>query len=362
MDAARAGAATATAPVGVPPAPASEKRPTAVLVIGMAGSGKTTLMQRMVSHLGIKKVPRYIINVSAVCSAQRARVAHVCRCCAQVDPAVKNVPYQPNVDIRSTINYKEVMRQYGLGPNGGIVTCLNLFATQFDQVVALCEARQAELDYVLLDTPGQIEVFTWSASGAIITDSLAVTFPTCVLYVVDTTRTTSPATFMSNMLYACSILYKTRLPFVLAFNKCDVASSATPLEWMRDSETLHDAMQADGSYMTSLTRSMSLVLQQFYENLTVVSCSAVTGQGMDELFAALNNTRREYYADYHAALLARVEERKEATRREQEAQQQRLQADLASGKALPDVPSDGEGEDGARDTDVAMREDDEEYY
>lgn len=279
----------------------------------------------------------------------------------QMDPAVKNVPYQPNVDIRSTINYKEVMRQYGLGPNGGIVTCLNLFATQFDQVVALCETRQAELDYVLLDTPGQIEVFTWSASGAIITDSLAVTFPTCVLYVVDTTRTTSPATFMSNMLYACSILYKTRLPFVLAFNKCDVTSSATALEWMRDSDLLQDAMQADGSYMTSLTRSMSLVLQEFYENLTVVSCSAVTGQGMPELFEALSNTRREYYADYHAALTARVEERKEATRIEQEAQQRRLQADLASGKVLPDVPSDGEGDD-ADDAAAMHDESDDEHY
>lgn len=26
------------------------------------------------------------------------------------------------------------MKQYGLGPNGGIVTSLNLFATRFDQV------------------------------------------------------------------------------------------------------------------------------------------------------------------------------------------------------------------------------------
>lgn len=32
------------------------------------------------------------------------------------------------------MNYKEVMKQYGLGPNGGIVTSLNLFATRFDQV------------------------------------------------------------------------------------------------------------------------------------------------------------------------------------------------------------------------------------
>ena len=38
------------------------------------------------------------------------------------------------LDIRDTVKYKEVMKQYGLGPNGGIVTSLNLFATRFDQV------------------------------------------------------------------------------------------------------------------------------------------------------------------------------------------------------------------------------------
>lgn len=29
------------------------------------------------------------------------------------------------------------------------------------------------LDYLLIDTPGQIEIFTWSASGAIITDAIS---------------------------------------------------------------------------------------------------------------------------------------------------------------------------------------------
>jgi hypothetical protein len=32
------------------------------------------------------------------------------------------------------VNYKNVMKQYGLGPNGGILTSCNLFATRFDQV------------------------------------------------------------------------------------------------------------------------------------------------------------------------------------------------------------------------------------
>lgn len=88
--------------------------------------------------------------------------------------------------------------------------------------------------YVLIDTPGQIEVFTWSASGNLITDMLASSFPTLLLYVVDTPRAKSPTTFMSNMLYACSILYKTRLPFVVSFNKTDVAPHEFAVEWMSD--------------------------------------------------------------------------------------------------------------------------------
>ena len=39
------------------------------------------------------------------------------------------------VDIRDTINYKEVMRGNRLGPNGAIVTSLNLFSTKFDMVI-----------------------------------------------------------------------------------------------------------------------------------------------------------------------------------------------------------------------------------
>mmetsp|Transcript_42405 Transcript_42405/g.120262 ORF Transcript_42405/g.120262 Transcript_42405/m.120262 type:complete len:99 (-) Transcript_42405:834-1130(-) len=58
---------------------------------------------------------------------------------------------------------------YHLGPNGAILTSLNLFSTKFDQVLSLLETRAPNLDYVVIDTPGQIEAFNWSASGSIIT-------------------------------------------------------------------------------------------------------------------------------------------------------------------------------------------------
>lgn len=138
--------------------------------------------------------------------------------------------------------------------------------------------RPLACSYVLLDTPGQIEIFTWSASGSIITDALASALPTVVVYIIDTPRTTAPATFMSNMLYACSILYKTRLPFLLVFNKTDVEPHGFALEWMRDFEKFQDALlerrrthgEEDGpAYMDSLMNSMSLVLDEFYKHLRV---------------------------------------------------------------------------------------------
>ena len=42
-----------------------------------------------------------------------------------------------------------------------------------------------------------------SASGTIVTETLASTFPTVVVYVIDIVRCVNPVTFISNMLYGC---------------------------------------------------------------------------------------------------------------------------------------------------------------
>lgn len=45
-----------------------------------------------------------------------------------------------------------------MGPNGAILTALNLFATRIDQLVELLESREEQVDTFLVDTPGQVEV------------------------------------------------------------------------------------------------------------------------------------------------------------------------------------------------------------
>lgn len=315
--------------------------PVAIVCVGMAGSGKTTFMQRINAHLHAKKQLPYVINL---------------------DPAVHSVPFDSNIDIRDSVNYKEVMKQYNLGPNGGILTSLNLFSTKIDQILALLEKRTAPppapdskdastaapphkpIKHILVDTPGQIEVFVWSASGDILLNSLASSFPTVIAYIIDTPRTTSTSTFMSNMLYACSILYKTKLPMILVFNKTDAQDAAFAKEWMTDFEAFQDALRKEeeggsfeggaggggggSGYLGSLLNSMSLVLEEFYSHLSVVGVSSMTGDGIDEFFESVQTKKEEFIRDYQPELERRRAQREQDKTKRREKELGRLMKDM----------------------------------
>jgi GPN-loop GTPase len=175
---------------------------------------------------------------------------------------------------------------------------------------------------------------------------LASSFPTVIAYVIDTPRTTSTSTFMSNMLYACSILYKTKLPMILVFNKTDVQDADFAKEWMTDWEAFQDALRkeeesgglgvdSDGvglgggsGYMGSLLNSMCMVLEEFYKHLSVVGVSSMTGDGVDEFFQAVEEKKSEFDRDYRPEL---------ERRREQAAKEKEQRREKELGKLLKDL-------------------------
>ncbi len=84
----------------------AKSKKVAVLVLGMAGAGKTKLMEQIKAYTTKTERNSYFVNL---------------------DPAVRRDPlFDPHIDIRDTVDYRELMKSTKMGPNGAIMTSVRL--------------------------------------------------------------------------------------------------------------------------------------------------------------------------------------------------------------------------------------------
>ena len=120
-----------------------------VYFVGTAGSGKSTLVYAFQQWMTLQGLDTITVNL---------------------DPGAEQIPYEPDVDIRDWVKVEEVMRDYGLGPNGAQIVCADLMALNSKELVETVEKFRT--NYVLIDTPGQIELFAFRQSSQVIIDAL----------------------------------------------------------------------------------------------------------------------------------------------------------------------------------------------
>ena len=114
----------------------------ALYITGTAGSGKSLLASRLLQLYRDNQSYPIILNL---------------------DPGALNLPYEPDVDVRDYIDIQTLMETYDLGPNGSLVMASDMIATRLNDIQN--EVDHLNPDYVIVDTPGQIELFAFRASG-----------------------------------------------------------------------------------------------------------------------------------------------------------------------------------------------------
>lgn len=111
----------------------------AQLVIGPAGSGKSSYSTAIYEH----------------CCAQR-RTVHV----INLDPAAETFKYPVSIDIRDLISLDDVSEELKLGPNGGLIFCMEYLIENIQWLEK--KIGEYEDDYLIIDCPGQIELYSFS--------------------------------------------------------------------------------------------------------------------------------------------------------------------------------------------------------
>ncbi|KAF1480008.1 GPN-loop GTPase 2, partial [Megadyptes antipodes antipodes] len=170
------------------------------VVIGPPGSGKTTYCHGMQEFMG--RIGRKVTVVN-------------------LDPANEAMPYQCAVDIAELITLPDVMENLKLGPNGGLIYCMEYLEANFDWLQEKLAAFGGH--YYLFDCPGQVELYTHHDALKNVFAQLAKwNFRLAAVHLVDSHYCTDPGKFISVLCTSLSTMLHVELPHVNVLSKMDL--------------------------------------------------------------------------------------------------------------------------------------------
>eukprot|EP00578_Thalassiosira_sp_NH16_P014910 CAMPEP_0181108020 /NCGR_PEP_ID=MMETSP1071-20121207/17399_1 /TAXON_ID=35127 /ORGANISM="Thalassiosira sp., Strain NH16" /LENGTH=281 /DNA_ID=CAMNT_0023191579 /DNA_START=68 /DNA_END=913 /DNA_ORIENTATION=+ len=148
---------------------------------------------------------------------------------ANLDPAAEHFRYDVAFDIRDLISVDDVMDELQLGPNGSLVYCMEYLLENMDWLEEALDSYDDD-EYLIIDCPGQIELYTHIPVMNKIIDQLRTwgySDNMVSVFIVDATFVTDPAKFISGSLLALSAMISMQLPHVNVMSKCDLVEEAS---------------------------------------------------------------------------------------------------------------------------------------
>lgn len=238
-----------------------------VFVIGTAGSGKSLLTASLTEWLKISKQKTITVNL---------------------DPGALTLPYAPDIDVRNYIDIRELMRKYGLGPNGALVMAADLIAGEIEQLGQ--EIEEFSPDMVLVDTPGQMELFAFRASGPYITSELTKE-PKALIYLFDSVFSADPLNFVSNLFLSAAVYNRFFIPQAHVLSKCDLLPDEDLnrlVDWSAKPKMLEAAIEEKlTGNKRLLSRNMMHAIYRLGLRFLLIPVSAKTNEGIINLNATL---------------------------------------------------------------------------
>ena len=235
--------------------------------IGTAGSGKSTLTASFIEWLRDHELDAIAVNL---------------------DPGVRNLPYTPDVDARDYIKVEDVMLNFDLGPNGALIASVDMLTGKIDKIKE--EIEDLNPEYVLVDTPGQMELFAYRSAGPLIISALGGKTQASV-YLVDPILAKNPYGYVSVLLLGISVEYRFQIPQIYVLSKSDLLEEKEKQKILGWSEDFYRLAETIDQKFSGLRREMSLKIFSILNDMgrpgNLIPVSASRNKGLDDLYAVL---------------------------------------------------------------------------
>jgi GTPase SAR1 family protein len=231
-----------------------------IFIIGTAGSGKSLFTAAFAEWLKMTKQDIAIVNL---------------------DPGALKLPYSPDVDIRNYVDVGNLMEKYELGPNGALILAADLIADEIENVTRDVESANADL--VIVDTPGQMELFAFRASGPYIVNELTKE-PKALVYLFDSVFSVNPLNYVSNMFLSAAVYNRFFQPQVHLLSKVDLLPKKEVdkiAEWSSSPQALESSIEQLEGNKRLFSRNMMKAITQLGLKFRLIPVSAKTNQGMN---------------------------------------------------------------------------------
>jgi GTPase SAR1 family protein len=239
--------------------------PKNVYFVGTAGCGKSTLTYAFQSWLQKEGVDAITVNL---------------------DPGAENLLYPPDVDVRDWIRLSEVMDNMGLGPNGAQVAAADMLALNVKEIAEVVSSFDP--DYILIDTPGQLELFTFRQSSRVVIEELGGD-SSVLAFMFDPALAKTPNGYVSSLMLASTVHFRFPVPMALLLAKSDLLSESEAdriEEWGEDSQSLfNDLLDESKDNQTQMSIEFLQALDTIGAGKRVVPVSADTYDGLADLYA-----------------------------------------------------------------------------
>ncbi len=249
-----------------------------VFVVGMAGSGKSSLTAAFSEWLKQRDVDVVVANL---------------------DPGATALPYNPDIDARRYVSMEKLMLDYTLGPNGALIMASDLLADHLEEIRA--EVEDANPDILLVDTPGQIELFAFREGGRFLATQITEE-NSAVIYLMDATFTRFPLNFVSNIYLAAAVYSRIGHPQIYALSKTDLVTSREVdaiVTWASEREAFEDSLRTvEEQNLSMISRNLANAVFDTGLLSEPIPVSSKDNSGMVELDAAITRvlTRGEEYS------------------------------------------------------------------